>query len=109
MWTCGSGLEIQEWSCGKQLWPVGARTDTPETIKQRGVHHPLLQSELKKLGLSLGTEATGLADMEKLALVEYALSCCKTVLAGGAAMNTVRVAICFLFFIFLRSDVKSWE
>ncbi|CAE7483222.1 ADK, partial [Symbiodinium sp. CCMP2456] len=49
--------------------------------------------ELEKLGLSPGTEAAGLSEARKQELVDFAKSQeDATVVAGGSAMNTVRVA-----------------
>ena len=54
-----------------------------------------LEAHLHDFGLEPGTEATGLQDTEKLALVELARSRFARdpkVVPGGAAMNTLRVA-----------------
>lgn len=51
-----------------------------------------LTSHLQHFGLEPGTEATGLQDAQKLALVELAKQNPTSKVAGGAAMNTLRVA-----------------
>ena len=51
-----------------------------------------LETHLHDFGLEPGTEATGLQDSEKLALVELAKREARSKVAGGAAMNTLRVA-----------------
>lgn len=51
-----------------------------------------LGSHLLEFGLSPGTEATGLQDSQKVALVELAMKNPSAKVAGGACMNTLRVA-----------------
>ena len=51
-----------------------------------------LEVELQRFGLSVGSEATGLSDTQKAALLEFASSRPHHRVAGGAAMNTLRVA-----------------
>eukprot|EP00435_Cladocopium_sp_Y103_P061054 s1327_g22.t1 len=51
-----------------------------------------LGPHLLEFGLSPGTEATGLQDSQKMALVELAMKNPSAKVAGGACMNTLRVA-----------------